>query len=103
MTVKIPVPNMESNNEFVIVHINDNGKYEYIKCSVKDGYIIFDTQEFSSYRVVESKQNWADIMNEDKPVEGNWYIWIIICTVAVVILGALFIYKRKHNFEVDNK
>ena len=103
VTVKIPVPNMESNNEFVIVHINDNGKYEYIKCSVKDGYIIFDTQEFSSYRVVESKQNWADIMNEDKPVEGNLYIWIIICTVAVVILGALFIYKRKHNFEVDNK
>lgn len=103
VTVKIPVPNMESNNEFVTVHINDNGKYEYIKCSVKDGYIIFDTQEFSSYRVVESKQNWADIMNEDKPVEGNLYIWIIICTVAVVILGALFIYKRKHNFEVDNK
>ncbi|MBE6050748.1 MAG: DUF4430 domain-containing protein [Clostridium sp.] len=103
VTVKILAPNKDIDNDFVIVHINDDGKYEYIKCSIKDDYITFDTQDFSSYRVVESKQSIADLMKQDEPVKNNMFIWIIICSSAVLILIALIIYRRNQILKINDK
>ena len=53
ITVRIPVPADYSNKVFICYVDSVNGKVTKIPCEVKDGYVVFKTDHFSEYAVVE--------------------------------------------------
>ena len=53
ITVKIPLPAGYSNKVFVCYVDSTNGKVTKIPCEVKDGYVVFKTNHFSEYAIVE--------------------------------------------------
>ena len=53
ITVKIPLPTGYSKKVFVCYVDSVNGKVTKIPCEVKGGYVIFKTNHFSEYAIVE--------------------------------------------------
>ena len=53
ITVKIPLPTGYSKKVFVCYVDSVNGKVTKIPCEVKGGYVIFNTNHFSEYAIVE--------------------------------------------------
>ena len=53
ITVKIPLPAGYSKKVFVCYVDSVNGKVTKIPCEVKGGYVIFNTNHFSEYAIVE--------------------------------------------------
>ncbi len=54
ITVRVPLPKGFSANKVFVCYVDStNGKVTKIPCEVKDGYVIFKTDHFSEYAVVE--------------------------------------------------
>lgn len=53
ITVKIPLPTGYSKKVFVCYVDSANGKVTKIPCEIKGGYVIFKTNHFSEYAIVE--------------------------------------------------
>ena len=54
ITVRVPLPKGFSANKVFVCYVDStNGKVTKIPCKVKDGYVIFKTDHFSEYAVVE--------------------------------------------------
>lgn len=54
VTVRVPLPKGFSANKVFVCYVDStNGKVTKIPCEVKDGYVIFMTNHFSEYAVVE--------------------------------------------------
>ena len=65
ITVKIPLPAGYSNRVFVCYVDSTNGKVTKIPCEVKDGYVIFKTNHFSEYAIVEQSANVKSVSVSD--------------------------------------
>ena len=65
ITVKIPLPAGYSNRIFVCYVDSTNGKVTKIPCEVKDGYVIFKTNHFSEYAIVEQSANVKSVSVSD--------------------------------------
>ena len=65
ITVKIPLPAGYSNRVFVCYVDSVNGKVTKIPCEVKDGYVIFKTNHFSEYAIVEQSANVKSVSVSD--------------------------------------
>ena len=65
ITVKIPLPAGYSNRIFVCYVDSTNGKVTKIPCEVKDGYVIFKTNHFSEYAIVEQPANVKSVSVSD--------------------------------------
>ena len=54
ITVRVPLPKGFSANKVFVCYVDStNGKVTKIPCEVKDGYVVFKTDHFSEYAVVE--------------------------------------------------
>lgn len=94
VTVKIPKPDMKGFDSAVIVHVDDEGGISFIKCTEKDGYLVFTAQEFSMYAVAGVTGAWGDLL----PVASaamDHMIWIIIAAAAAAALAAVIIARRR--------
>ena len=94
VTVKIPKPDMKDFDSAVIVHVDDEGGISFIKCTEKDGYLVFTAQEFSMYAVAGVTGAWGDLL----PVASaamDHMIWIIIAAAAAAALAAVIIARRR--------
>ena len=94
VTVKIPEPDMKGLGSAVIMHIDHDGKYEMIKCSSKDGMLVFGTQSFSPYGVAGFDGTWDDVIPDDEQQEIP-VMWLIIGAAALVAVAALCIARKK--------
>ncbi len=65
ITVRIPLPAGYSNRVFVCYVDSVNGKVTKIPCEVKDGYVIFKTNHFSEYAIVEQSANVKSVSVSD--------------------------------------
>lgn len=65
ITVRIPLPAGYSNRVFVCYVDSTNGKVTKIPCEVKDGYVIFKTNHFSEYAIVEQSANVKSVSVSD--------------------------------------
>ena len=65
ITVRIPLPAGYSNKVFVCYVDSTNGKVTKIPCEVKDGYVIFKTNHFSEYAIVEQPANVKSVSVSD--------------------------------------
>ena len=65
ITVRIPLPAGYSNRVFVCYVDSVNGKVTKIPCEVKDGYVIFKTNHFSEYAIVEQPANVKSVSVSD--------------------------------------
>ncbi len=58
ITVKIPLPDGFTTNKVFVCYVDSvSGKVTKIPCDVKDGYVIFKTNHFSEYAIVEQLAN----------------------------------------------
>lgn len=94
VTVKIPEPDMKGLGSAVILHIDHDGKYEMIKCSSKDGMLVFGTQSFSPYGVAGFDGTWDDVIPDDEQQEIP-VMWLIIGAAALAAVVALCIARKK--------
>ena len=54
ITVKVPLPDGFTTNKVFVCYVDSvSGKVTKIPCEVKDGYVIFKTNHFSEYAIVE--------------------------------------------------
>ena len=65
ITVRIPLPAGYSNKVFVCYVDSVSGKVTKIPCEVKDGYVIFKTNHFSEYAIVEQSANVKSVSVSD--------------------------------------
>ena len=65
ITVRIPLPAGYSNRVFVCYVDSVSGKVTKIPCEVKDGYVIFKTNHFSEYAIVEQSANVKSVSVSD--------------------------------------
>ncbi len=94
VTVKIPEPDMKGLEAAVILHIDHDGRYEMIKCSSKDGMLVFYTQSFSPYGVAGFDGTWDDVIPDDEQQEIP-VMWLIIGAAALAAVAALCIARKK--------
>lgn len=94
VTVKIPEPDMKGLGSAVIMHIDHDGRYEMIKCSRKDGMLVFGTQSFSPYGVAGFDGKWDDVMPDDEQQDMP-VIWLIIGAAALAAVAVLYIAGKK--------
>lgn len=52
---------MKDFDSTVIVHVDDGGDIQFIKCEEKNGYIVFKSQDFSLYAVAGVEGSWNDL------------------------------------------
>ena len=54
ITVRVPLPKGFSANKVFVCYVDStNGKVTKIPCEVKDGYVVFKTDHFSEYAIIE--------------------------------------------------
>lgn len=95
-TVKviIPVPEGYDKNRIAIYHLKNNGDLEKIKSTIEDENIVFETNHFSLYGIVENNKQGL-ITN---PKTGN-YISYTFGLLFVVISGiGIFALKNRKLF-----
>lgn len=95
-TVKviIPIPEGYDKNRIAIYHLKDNGDLEKIKSTIEDKNIVFETNHFSLYGIVENNKQGL-ITN---PKTGN-YITYTFGLLFIVISGiGIFALKNRKLF-----
>ena len=100
VTVKIPEHAEEGYSSSVIVHIDDESNYGYIKSKSEDGYIEFKAQEFSKYGVIAVKGAWNDILPLALKTSDYWK-WIAAALAALLILASLAVVKKARMKKYD--
>ena len=66
ITVKVPLPDGFMTNKVFVCYVDSvSGKVTKIPCEVKDGYVIFKTNHFSEYAIVEQSANVKSVSVSD--------------------------------------
>ena len=79
VTISTPVPAEYDTTKIVVYRISDDGIKTKLNASVKDGFVVFETDHFSSYAVVEENKTTSedttktteDEKNEDTTIEES--------------------------------
>ena len=99
ITVRIPVPDSyDGSGTLAVVHIKDDGSYEYIKCTVTDGYAIFSTASFSLYGIASFTGDISELLSQNTANNLTW-IWIVLAVLAIGGLTTLIFMKKRHNVQ----
>ena len=123
-TVKVSIPVPEGTNEDLIAlyRINEDGTKTLIECTVEEGYVVFYTNHFSLYAVVEKEEKEEkenelaetvseSITNDDTPdseapevvesadagktdTNGAAFLWWLI-PIAIVAAGVTILIVRR--------
>ncbi len=99
LTVKILVPEIYRGYDNVkLVHIKDDGTTQIVEAMTDGNYMVFTTEHFSVYALVEITDPPVP------PVEEDWtWLWILIIAVGsvlvvgLVLLVILLILKKKRK------
>ena len=98
ITVKIPIGDIdiEAYATLVIIHVTDDGTYEYLKGTVEDGYVVFTATSFSLYAVGGSMHVWSEIVPQTTTSRQLTWLWITLIALGIIGLGTtLFIRHRR--------
>ncbi len=60
VTVKIPLPENYNVGTTFVYYVDDSGNYEKLDSTYSDGYIIFETDHFSEYAIVDESSEIID-------------------------------------------
>ena len=94
--IKIPKPDMKDFDSTVIVHVDDGGDIQFIKCEEKNGYIVFKSQDFSLYAVAGVEGSWNDLFGVGTLAVYHM-AWIIAAAIAAFALTTLIIVKKRNK------
>ncbi len=89
VTVSIPVPKALEGKTIYVYYVDDNGKYEDMKATTKDGVITFTTTHFSEYVVTTEKHE------EKTPDTGAMPAIPAAMAVIAAAAGAVILMKKK--------
>lgn len=93
VTIRMPVPDMESYDGVVIVHQKSDGTIEYIEATIEGDELVFTATSFSYYGVVG--YNGLSPLNLGGTADFSWIIWICIGVLLIAALGVLLIVRKK--------
>jgi len=88
--VNIPVPEELEGKNIDVFYVNDKGEKEEHNAEVKNGYVVFETNHFSTYALVE---NTGIINNIEVPKTADVIIGYVILTILSGF-GIVFIAKQ---------
>ena len=99
VTVRIPVPDSyDGKGTLTVVHIKDDGTYEYIECEVVDGCAEFYASNFSSYGIASFTGDLSELLSQNTANNLTW-IWITLAVLAIGGLTTLIFMKKRHNVQ----
>lgn len=88
--VKIPIKDEYKNKNLIAYYVDDNGKVTEYEVTVKDGYVIFNTDHFSIYTL--------GVKNVNNPQTGDNIInSVILAFVSIICLSGIGIYFYKNK------
>ena len=95
--VNLLIPaSMRDKTALAVIHITDDGDFEMIDATRDGNYMVFNTEHFSVYAIVE-------IVDPPAPVEEPedycwvWILIVIILLLIIVIIILILIIKRKNK------
>lgn len=93
--VSIPVPEGLEGKNIDVFYVNDKGEKEEHNAEVKNGYVVFETNHFSTYALVE---NTSLVSNIEVPKTADGILTYLILTI-ISVFGIVFITKnlKKEN------
>jgi hypothetical protein len=93
--IKVPEELLNSGNRCFFVIRTHNGIAEEINCEVKDGYVYFKTNKFSTYALTYKDKLENPVKTGDNT---NLTFWFFIMALAVLaISGNVICKRRRHN------
>lgn len=101
--VKIPLEELGDYTAYdglTVVHYTEDGKVEYLNCTVVGDCIVFNTAEFSHYAVVgyEGMSPAENAMStQAEQADLSWLPWTIAGVAGVILLGALVLLTTKNK------
>lgn len=96
--VKIPVPSEYNGKNLVVYYINSNNEKEEHKVTIKDNYITFETNHFSTYILTElqNSNNSNNSIENPKTLDSiTKYIILGVIALAGIIGCIIYIIKNK--------
>ncbi len=102
-SVKLLIPVNLRGSEFTnkLVHVSDDGKLEEITATVEGDYLVFTTNHFSIFAIVEV----GDAPVAAEPADYTW-VWILVAILLVLIVAAvivLLIIRKKRKGETPEE
>ncbi len=91
-TIRFRLPeSLRGNSNLIAVYINDDGVVEYeIPYIDENGYVVFNTDHFSTYALAEV----IDAPAEDESKFPWWIILIIVIAIIIIIIVVVVIKKK---------
>lgn len=104
--VWLPINDGSNYKSYVVVHIKDDGTYEYVQCEAVSGYARVKVQDFSKYGVAGTTSTWNEIFSQsvENKVEDNKVNWMFIIPgiLGVIAIAGIIVLKKKNN-DKDSK
>ncbi len=115
--IKVPGIDLSGYEEIRIAHYRNDGRIEYYDCKVEDGYLIWESENFSYYALIGGSGEAIAVLDEEdigdaenaedtlaelggtaqKPETSLLWLWILLgCIgIAVLIVVVIVILKQK--------
>lgn len=99
--VWLPINDSSNYKSYVVVHVKDDGTYEYVKCEAVSGYARVKVQDFSKYGVAGVTSTWDEIFSQsvENKIEDNKVNWIFIIpgVLGVIAIAGVIVLKKKNT------
>lgn len=95
--VRLPVPSEYEGKDLIVYYINANNEKEEHKVTVKDNYITFETDHFSTYILTELQNNNNDNAIDNPKTLDDTTKYIIYGVIALVGIIVCLIYIKKNK------
>lgn len=89
LNVKLPMTDLGDYESYMVVHITDEGKVEFLRGETSEGCITFDAAEFSSYGIAGFMGNSDEILSGQEKKSRPVWPWIAAGGVALFLMGIL--------------
>ena len=97
--VRLPVPSEYEGKDLIVYYINANNEKEEHKVTVKDNYITFETDHFSTYILTElQNNNNGNAIDNPKTLDDTTKYTIdgVIALVGIIVC-LIYIKKNKNT------
>ncbi|MBQ3491375.1 MAG: hypothetical protein IJA74_02345 [Oscillospiraceae bacterium] len=98
-TVKLPIPAELADKDLTVFYVPDEGEpEEHAVITTDDGYVIFDTDHFSTYVLTEVKADTdSGISSPQTADSSNMFLWSAVMVVAAAGFVSVMICDKKRK------
>ncbi|NLD20630.1 MAG: DUF4430 domain-containing protein [Clostridiales bacterium] len=93
--VKVPAADKDGHDSIAVLHIDEDGGYEFIKAIENDHSYDFDAQSFSPYAIIGFNGTWEDAMGSETEKSTSYWFWIALGAAALIAICIIVVMKRK--------